>query len=176
VLGRPNTRVQRTRVARCARPGSPLTRHPLGRQKSRCGLAAFAFVAVLASRCSSSASAQDTCSGTKTYQQGYSSDLIAASGSGDLALVEKLIADGADVNFQECDDLSGADGRMRKVLGWSAVMIASAHGFDEVVKALVVAGANLDLRTSSGETAMSMASAADREGTVQLLRQLGARE
>src|SRR5262245_26455853 len=26
----PNTRVQRTRVARCARPGSPLTRHPLG--------------------------------------------------------------------------------------------------------------------------------------------------
>ena len=27
----PNTRVQRTRVARCARPGSPLTRHPLGR-------------------------------------------------------------------------------------------------------------------------------------------------
>jgi hypothetical protein len=30
VGGRPNTRVQRTRVARCARPGSPLTRHPLG--------------------------------------------------------------------------------------------------------------------------------------------------
>ena len=27
---RPNPRVQRTRVARCARPGSPLTRHPLG--------------------------------------------------------------------------------------------------------------------------------------------------
>jgi len=27
---RPNLRVQRTRVARCARPGSPLTRHPLG--------------------------------------------------------------------------------------------------------------------------------------------------
>ena len=26
----PNTRVQRTRVARSARPGSPLTRHPLG--------------------------------------------------------------------------------------------------------------------------------------------------
>jgi hypothetical protein len=26
----PNTRVQRTRVARFARPGSPLTRHPLG--------------------------------------------------------------------------------------------------------------------------------------------------
>jgi hypothetical protein len=26
----PNPRVQRTRVARCARPGSPLTRHPLG--------------------------------------------------------------------------------------------------------------------------------------------------
>jgi hypothetical protein len=26
----PNPRVQRTRVARCARPGSPLTRHPFG--------------------------------------------------------------------------------------------------------------------------------------------------
>lgn len=26
----PNPRVQRTRVARCARPGSPLTRYPLG--------------------------------------------------------------------------------------------------------------------------------------------------
>jgi hypothetical protein len=30
MMERPNTRVQRTRVARCARPGSPLTRHPLG--------------------------------------------------------------------------------------------------------------------------------------------------
>jgi hypothetical protein len=29
----PNPRVQRTRVARCARPGSPLTRHPLGGTK-----------------------------------------------------------------------------------------------------------------------------------------------
>ena len=30
----PNPRVQRTRVARCARPGSPLTRHPLGGRKA----------------------------------------------------------------------------------------------------------------------------------------------
>jgi hypothetical protein len=30
---RPNTRVQRTRVARLARDGSPLTRHPLGGPK-----------------------------------------------------------------------------------------------------------------------------------------------
>jgi hypothetical protein len=30
----PNPRVQRTRVARCARPASPLTRHPSGRQVS----------------------------------------------------------------------------------------------------------------------------------------------
>ena len=33
VIERPNKRVQRTRVARCARPGSPLTRHPLGDAK-----------------------------------------------------------------------------------------------------------------------------------------------
>ena len=32
---RPNPRVQRTRVARCARPGSPLTRHPLGARSHR---------------------------------------------------------------------------------------------------------------------------------------------
>jgi hypothetical protein len=31
----PNPRVQRTRVARCARPGSPLTRHPLGGRNRR---------------------------------------------------------------------------------------------------------------------------------------------
>jgi hypothetical protein len=31
----PNPRVQRTRMARCARPGSPLTRHPLGATNSR---------------------------------------------------------------------------------------------------------------------------------------------
>ena len=31
----PNPRVQRTLVARCARPGSPLTRHPLGRTGKR---------------------------------------------------------------------------------------------------------------------------------------------
>jgi hypothetical protein len=31
---RPNPRVQRARVARCARPGSPLTRHPLGGTKA----------------------------------------------------------------------------------------------------------------------------------------------
>ena len=38
---RPNTRVQRTRVARCARPGSPLTRHPLGRRSVLVVLAAL---------------------------------------------------------------------------------------------------------------------------------------
>ena len=32
----PNMRVQRTRVARFARPGSPLTRHPLGVRINRC--------------------------------------------------------------------------------------------------------------------------------------------
>ena len=34
-LPAPNPRVQRTRVARCARPGSPLTRHPLGNAKGQ---------------------------------------------------------------------------------------------------------------------------------------------
>jgi hypothetical protein len=37
MTGPPNTRVQRTRVARCARPGSPLTRHPLGDPKEVSG-------------------------------------------------------------------------------------------------------------------------------------------
>ena len=46
VVTRPNTRVQRTRVARCARPGSPLTRHPLG---GRIILVAFVTLSV---RCS----------------------------------------------------------------------------------------------------------------------------
>lgn len=34
MVERPNRRLQRTRVARCARPGSPLTRHPLGGTKA----------------------------------------------------------------------------------------------------------------------------------------------
>ena len=38
----PNKRVQRTRVARCARPGSPLTRHPLGHGR------AFSTIVVVA--------------------------------------------------------------------------------------------------------------------------------
>ena len=33
IMTRPNPRVQRTRVARSARPASPLTRHPLGRRE-----------------------------------------------------------------------------------------------------------------------------------------------
>ena len=41
----PNPRVQRTRVARCARPGSPLTRHPLGRRISLSALGILCLVA-----------------------------------------------------------------------------------------------------------------------------------
>src|SRR5215510_568218 len=47
VTTRPNTRVQRTRVARFARPGSPLTRHPLGalKRQSALGIAALLLAA-----------------------------------------------------------------------------------------------------------------------------------
>ncbi len=166
----PNPRLQRTRLR------SPLSRKPFGVLKPALGVTASAVLAIVAITCRSAPARQDTCSGTTALQQGYSSELIGAAGSGDLPRVKDLLAKGVDVNFQECDDITRADGTSYKVLGWTAVMIASAHGFDDVVKTLVSAGADLNRRSAHGETALRMATEAGRAKTAQLLRQLGARE
>ena len=54
-------------------------------------------------------------------------------------------------------------------------MIAAMQGELEVVRFLVGAGASLDMQTSSGETALTLALRAERPESVALLRELGAR-
>ncbi len=169
---RPNPRLQRTRSAA---PPSPLSFGTLGGLKSALGVTVSALLAILAANCGSARSL-DTCGGSATLQQGYSSELIGAAGSGDLLRVKALLAKGANVNFQECNDFTRPDGTSYKALGWTAVMIAAAHGFDEVVATLASAGADLNRRSSRGDTALGMAREAGRGDTVRLLRQLGARE
>ena len=96
------------------------------------------------------------------------------AGSGDLDEVRRLVAQGHDVNYQECEDVDGADASVVAQRGWTALMIAAMHGHLEVVRFLVGAGARLDTQTSSGDTALTLASRAERPQSVELLRELGA--
>ena len=134
-----NTALQRTPPAS---PLAPLSSGTFG-DSSHASRALGGLVLVLMWGCQSATSPRDTCDGTGTTRQGYGSDLVSAAGSGDLPGVQALIARGADVNSQECEDMVRPDGSSYKVFGWTPVMIASAHGYDSIVRLLAAAGADL---------------------------------
>jgi len=64
--------------------------------------------------------------------------------SGDISLVNRLLKDGADINF--CDDF-----------GWTPLMIASAEGHTEVVQELIDRGAKRKCNDKSGRNAADLA-------------------
>jgi ankyrin repeat protein len=95
-----------------------------------------------------------------------SDELMQAAHVGDLAEVQRLIAAGADVN-------AVAEG------GWTALMKACynaelKHGFADVAKALVDAGANIEAPIGYGVRPLMLAAGYGETAVVEVLLQAGA--
>ncbi|MBU0621807.1 MAG: ankyrin repeat domain-containing protein [Gammaproteobacteria bacterium] len=95
-----------------------------------------------------------------------SDELMQAAQAGNLAEVQRLIAAGADVN-------AVAEG------GWTALMKACynaelKHGFADVVKALVDAGANIEAPIGYGVRPLMLAAGYGETAVVEVLLQAGA--
>jgi len=91
--------------------------------------------------------------------------LFVAFREDDLELCMKLISEGADINEQEF-----IDGRPLR----TALNEASKRGNDDIVKILIQAGADLELRDYLGETALMKAAWREHDSTVSLLIEAGA--
>jgi TonB family protein len=89
-------------------------------------------------------------------------DLREQARAGDLAAVRVLLTEDASA-------LDGADAR-----GWTALMHAVEGGHDEVVEALLDAGAEVDGRNQDGEAALHRAATRGRTESARLLLQAGA--
>ncbi len=88
---------------------------------------------------------------------GDSAVMIAAIG-GQLAIVKKQVARGADVN----------------PTGWTPLIYAATGGRDEVVRYLIEVGAKVDAEGPNGTTALMMAVRGGHADTVSLLLAKGA--
>ena len=86
-----------------------------------------------------------------------SQEMLEAAAQGNLAEIEKLLAQGADVNARDTN-------------GITPLMLASAEGYREIVMLLLGKGADASITNNQGETAMSLTS---EETIRKLLRQHG---
>ncbi len=116
---------------------------------------------------------------------------------GQLEEVERLLADGADVNAAKgryestplmlaavrgdvrvlrllLDD--GADVNARDSDGWTALMGATVEGHLETVILLLDSGSNVDATNRKGDTALKMASAMNHSAIAKVFRERGAKE
>jgi ankyrin repeat protein/uncharacterized protein YbdZ (MbtH family) len=121
--------------------------------------------------------------------------LIEAVKAGDINQIERLVADGADVNVKSRDQWSplmtespGGEMEMVETLfgegaikanssagqGWSTLMIATIEGHGEVVRALLEYGAEVDAENNQGWTAMRFAVSMDETVILRLLLMVGA--
>ena len=86
-----------------------------------------------------------------------SEELVKAAKSGDLDKVNQLIAGGSiDINYQDNGDNT-------------ALIWAAYKGREDVVKALIEAGAKLDIQDNGGETALTLASWKGHKGVAKAL-------
>jgi len=86
--------------------------------------------------------------------------LIDAATNGDVAKVQALLAEGADVNYQD-------------QYGRTALFSAAKRGHTEAVRILLTKGAEVNHKSKAGKTALSMA---DTKAIAQLLKAAGAKE
>jgi len=90
-----------------------------------------------------------------------------ASENGDVKEVRRLIDTGAYVNAR--------DGSIRNsIRNYTALILASRYGHIEIVKLLIVAGADVNAKGGIGNTALQGASRYGHTEMVKLLRAVGA--
>lgn len=87
--------------------------------------------------------------------------LMRASAEGDVAILRKLIASGAELNAVNGD-------------GNNAIWLACVSGCLDTIELLVSAGANINNRNQEGATALIYAASAGKEAVVEKLLRLGA--
>lgn len=99
----------------------------------------------------------------KFSQKELGESLLVAARKGDSAKVSKLLAQGANVNYQD-------------EYGWAALTIATALNHKDVVATLIKAGANVDILTeeSFAFTPLKMAIFMGHKEIVQMLVNAGA--
>ena len=92
---------------------------------------------------------------------GTDSDLILAARDGHAAIVERLLAAGADVNGVDEND-------------WNALMLAAREGHTAIVERLLAAGADVNAKDYAGNTALILAADRGHTAIVKLLLEEGA--
>ena len=81
-------------------------------------------------------------------------NLIKLTIKNDIEGVKKLIADGVDINIQSKN-------------GYTALIIASYHGYTEIVKILFEEGADINIQNNEGDTALTHA---EKQGHVEIVK------
>lgn len=94
--------------------------------------------------------------------------IYMAADDRNINLIKKLIKSGANVNEPLMVDRAGIRGEV----GWTALMIASAKNYDDVVAILLKAGADPAIKTKKGETAYSIARSFESKEVLKLLENL----
>lgn len=94
------------------------------------------------------------------YAQTLNERLMEASDRGDVRTVNRLIANGADVNA-------------RDYAKWTPLHEAAGNGHEGVVKALVKRGANIHAKNNAGLTALHLGAGNGHEGVVKTLVAMG---
>ncbi|MFC3982364.1 ankyrin repeat domain-containing protein [Streptosporangium jomthongense] len=127
---------------------------------------------------------------------GHSTALYAAAAGGRTAIVEALLAHGADpgrISGGEEEGLplcaaaalgrvetvetllrAGADPSAREEDGWTALLWAASNGREEALTALLDAGADPEEANESGETALTLAARRGALGATRVLLERGA--
>jgi ankyrin repeat protein len=93
---------------------------------------------------------------------GVNEDLILAANRGNLSEVQRLLAEGAEVNAKKND-------------GATALMAASEGGRLEVVQALLAKGAEVNAKKRDGATALILASQKGHREVSAMLIKAGAK-
>jgi uncharacterized protein len=87
--------------------------------------------------------------------------MIVAASTGDLSVLKKMIAEGADVNYKDTD-------------GWSALTEATLTGQIEAVKILIDSHADVNMKHQKGWTALMVAAEKNQKQAAELLLKAGA--
>jgi len=103
-----------------------------------------------------------TVSADTTQRDESNEVLLLAAQQGDLVLLNKALARGADVNAATSN-------------GTTALLLAVQRGEADIVDTLIAHGANLEARRADGQTALSLAERGGQFHIVRILWKAGAK-
>ena len=121
-------------------------------------------------------------------------NLMKAAGKGRTEVVKALLAQGADVNAKDKDNVTaliaaaagghaeivkvllaeGADVNVKGANGWTALMVAAFDGHAAIVETLLAQGADVNSKAKEGETALMLAATEGNTEVVEALVAQGA--